>query len=249
MYQDKRIGVVVPAYDEEEHIESAINSVPALADVIYVVDDGSTDETGKIARRLAGSISRITVISHTKNRGVGAAIATGLRKCLEEGVDIAAVMAGDNQMAPEYLKDLLTPIVDGRADYAKGERVSRPEQMKGMSNWRRLGNWSLKWLTRIASGDYGLLDPQGGYTAISYDTLKRLNLDSIYASYGYCNDILVKLIVLGARVVEVPTPYRNSRGSVTSKIRYSRYIPKVSWLLLRLFFWRLKVKYLKGDRP
>ncbi len=249
MFGSKYIGVVVPAYNEENHIELAVRNVPDFVDRIFVVNDGSTDSTYQKASTIAKQNEKVVVISHEENRGVGAAIIMGYKKCMEEGIDIAAVMAGDGDMAPAFLPQLLAPIVEGRADYVKTERLSRPEYIRGMSNWRRLGNWLLKWLTRIASGNYAIVDSQSGYTAISGDTLKRLNLDSIYTYYGYCNDMLVKLSVIKARILEVPAPYMYRRGPPTSQIRYSRYIPKVSWLLLRDFVWRLKVKWFNDGKP
>ncbi len=242
MYKGKRIGVVVPAYNEERFIASVINTMPDFVDEIYVVDDASTDDTYQIASDIASQNGRSVVISHKENRGVGAAIVTGYKKALEENMDIAVVMAGDNQMNPDCLSSLLTPLIEGKADYAKGNRVSRPEHLKGMTNWRRFGNWLLKWLTRIASGNYEIMDPQNGYTAITRLALKRIDLDNVYPWYGYCNDILVKLSVAGSRICEVPIPARY--GTEKSKIKYRKYIPKVSMLLLRDFLWRLKIKYL-----
>ena len=144
-------------------------------------------------------------------------------------------------MDPAELPNLLAPIIAQNADYAKGNRVSNQSHLQGMTRWRRLGNWLLKWLTRIACGNYKIMDPQNGYTAISRKALKQMDVDAIYPWYGYCNDILVKLSVAGARIYEVAMPARY-QGEI-SKIRYSRYIPRVSMLLLRDFLWRLKVIY------
>ena len=182
------------------------------------------------------------VITHKENRGVGAAIVTGYKKALEENMDIAVVMAGDNQMDPAELPNLLAPIIAQNADYAKGNRVSHQSHLQGMTRWRCLGNWLLRGLTRIASGNYKLMDPQNGYTAITRRALQQINLDDVYPWYGYCNDILVKLSVADARICEIPMPARY-QGEI-SRIKYSKYIPKVSMLLLRDFLWRLKMKYL-----
>lgn len=241
MYQGKTIGVVVPAYNEEGSIELVINTMPDFVDKICVIDDASTDDTCQIASDIAGQNGRLVVITHEENRGVGAAIVTGYKKCLEEDIDIAVVMAGDNQMDPAELPNLLAPIVVGNADYVKGNRMLTRKHLQGMTHWRRFGNWLLRWLTRIASGNYKIMDPQNGYTAISQQALGQINLDDIYRWYGYCNNILVKLSVGGARIVEVPMPARY--GSEKSKIKYSRYIPKVSWLLLKDFLWRLKMTF------
>ena len=241
MYREHKIGVVVPAYNEEMLIGETLNNIPAYVDKIYVVDDGSTDKTVEVVREFAENDGRIILIRHEENKGVGAAIVSGYKKALEDGMDIVAVMAGDNQMDPAFLPSLLDPIIEGKADYAKGNRLLSPEYRRGMSKWRFFGNSILTFLTKMASGYWQLMDPQNGYTAISGQALERINLDLIYPWYGYCNDLLVKLNVYGFRVVDVPHPARY--GKEKSKIRYSKYIPKVSWLLLKDFFWRLKMKY------
>ncbi len=245
MYQGKRIGVVVPAYNEEGFIAAVINTIPDFVDRIYVIDDASTDKTRQIASETARQNGRATVLSHGKNRGVGAAIVTGYKEALADNVDIVAVMAGDNQMDPARLSGLLSPLTEGGTDYAKGNRMNGLTHLKGMTCWRRSGNWLLRWLTRIASGNYSLTDPQNGYTAITRRALEEIDLDRVYSWYGYCNDMLVKLSACGARVLEVPIPARY--GAEKSKIVYRKYIPRVSLLLLRGFLWRLRAKYLYGQ--
>jgi len=241
MYRDKSISVVVPAYNEELLIGKTLLSVPEYVDKIYAVDDGSKDRTAEIIEEHARADQRIIFIKHDQNQGVGAAIINGYRWSLGDGMDITAVMAGDNQMDPEYLPDLLDPIVENRADYTKGNRLMSAELMKGMSRWRSFGNMLLTLLTKIASGYWDLVDPQNGYTAISKNVLEQNDLDSIYTGYGYCNNILVWLNIHGRRVQDVEIPARY--GDEKSGIRYSTYIPRLSGLLLHNFFWRLKMKY------
>lgn len=245
MYKGKKIGVVVPAFNEEGLIESVINTMPDFVDKIYVVDDASADGTSQIVSNTAQQNGKLVLITHEENRGVGAAIITGYKRALAEDMDIAVVMAGDDQMDPAQLPNLLAPLIAGSADYTKGNRMSSSKHLRGMTSWRRFGNWLLKWLTRIASGNHKLMDPQNGYTAITLKTLGRIDLDGIYPGYGYCNDILVKLSAAGARTCEVSIAARYQGEK--SKIRYSRYIPKVSWLLLKAFLWRLRVKYFGGE--
>ena len=243
MYKDKKIGVVVPAYNEEMLIELVISSMPAYIDKIYVVDDASTDNTQQITSDLASQNGRVVLIRHRVNMGVGAAIASGYRRALEDNIDISVVMAGDHQMDGEYLPNLLAPIIQGKADYAKGNRLSRLADRKGMSNWRFLGNWVLTVLTKITSGYWKIRDPQNGYAAITRQALEKINLDRLHPQYGYCNDLLVKLSVAGCKVSDVPIParYNNER----SKIKYGVFITKVAPLLLRGFLWRVRMKYLK----
>ena len=240
MYKGQTIGVVVPAYNEERFIASVINTMPDYIDKIYVVNDCSTDKTAEIVSKINPD-GRLLLINHEVNKGVGGAIFNGYKRFLVDGIDIAVVMAGDGQMKPEYLPMLLDPVIEGKADYAVGVRLSSLKHMKGMSYLRRFGNWQLKWLTRIAAGTMCINDPQNGFTAITRQALERLTLEKLYPSYGYCNDMLVKLSVVKAHIKQIPIPA--VYGSEKSKIRYWKYIPKVSWLLLRDFLWRIKVTW------
>ena len=237
-----KVAIVVPAYNEEKLIGVTLSSIPNNVYRVYVVDDCSKDRTLEIMRECSEVDSRIEIIRHEKNRGVGAAIMSGYKKALEEKMDIAVVMAGDTQMDGSYLPNLLEPILVGEADYAKGNRLYSAEYRKGMSKWRWVGNAILTFLTKISSGYWQMMDPQNGYTAISRGALELIDLDSVYPKYGYCNDLLVKLNAYSMVMVDVriPAVYGNEK----SKIKYGSYIVKVSWLLLKNFFWRLKTKYL-----
>lgn len=241
MYRGRSIGVVVPAYNEELLIAKVIQTMPDYVDRIYIIDDCSTDRTFKIS---AGYLSdyRLKLMRHRTNKGVGAAIANGYRQALNDKIDIIAVMAGDHQMDPHQLSKLLDPLVEGAADYCKGDRLSNPALTKGMSRWRRSGNIILTRLTRVSSGYRKLQDPQNGYTAITRETLSHLDLNKIYPRYGYCNDLLAKLNVLGAIVADVSIPARY--GEEKSKIKYGSYIRKMSLLIFRNFFWRITHKYI-----
>lgn len=241
-YRGKRIAVVMPAHNEERLIEDAIAGVPAFVARVYAVNDCSTDQTQEIIERVAADNMSVIPMQHEVNRGVGAAIVTGYKSALKDEMDIVAVMAGDDQMDPAFLPDLLDPIVDGRCDYTMGNRLIYPDYRSGMSTWRFMGNSVLTMLTKIASGYWQMMDPQNGYTAISRRSLEQIDLEDVYPRYGYCNDLLVKLNVNGFRVINVPHPARYGRER--SGIRYSTYITKVSGLLLRDFLWRLKMKYL-----
>jgi hypothetical protein len=110
---------------------------------------------------------------------------------------------------------------------------------------RALGNFLLTYLTRIASGYWNISDPQDGYTAISVETLKKIDLDRIETGFAFENDMLVKLNVVGARVTDVqhPAVYRGQH----SKIRYSKFILRTSWILLKDSIWRIRVKYFRKN--
>jgi len=241
MFQGKKIGVTVPAYNEEAFIPSVVRNMPPYVDRVYLVNDCSTDGTGLVMSEMCRDNGKLVIVNHETNRGVGAAIVTGYKKCLEDGMDIAVVMAGDDQMDPAELPKLLLPVVKGEAGYSKGNRMASLRHMKGMPLWRRFGNWLLKWATRVSSGNYEVMDPQNGYAAASADALRRVDLDSLYPYYGYCNHLLVKFTVAGVRVVEVPMSARYQGEK--SKIRYGKYIRRVGWLLLTNLVWRMGAKW------
>jgi glycosyltransferase involved in cell wall biosynthesis len=188
---------------------------------------------------------RVVPIRHEENQGVGGAVTTGYSRALDDDVDVIAVMNGDAQMDPEELPRLLDPIVAGEAEYAKGNRLLEADFRDGMTNWRLLGNWSLTFLTKVASGYWKTMDPQNGYTAISAEALETLGPGDFYQDYGFCNDVLVKLNAHGYTVADVPMAA--VYGDETSSIEYSSFIPKLSSLLVNRFVWRLHTKYLVRD--
>ncbi|MGB9928797.1 MAG: glycosyltransferase family 2 protein [Methanosarcina sp.] len=243
LFKAYKIAVVVPAYNEELLIEETINGIPSYVDKIYVINDCSKDRTGEIINQMANP--RIVPIHHKVNKGVGAAIINGYKHALEDEMDLVAVMAGDNQMDPAQLPRLLIPIIEGKADYTKGNRLLSKEMRQGMKAWRAFGNGLLTLITKIGSGYWHITDPQNGYTVISKEALEALDLDSIYTYYGYCNDLLIKLNAFGLRTMDIPMPARYGRE--TSTIRYGTYIRKVAPMIFTGFLWRLKMKYVVFD--
>jgi glycosyltransferase involved in cell wall biosynthesis len=243
MLEGKSVAVVVPAYDEEKLIGSTLAGIPDFVDRIYVVDDASRDGTAELARS-AGE--RVEVIEHDKNQGVGAAILTGYRRALADGMDVTAVMAGDNQMDPADLEAIATPVARGEVDYAKANRLFTGRAWELIPRTRYLGNAVLSLLTKIASGYWHVADSQSGYTAISRNTLELLDLDRVYKRYGFPNDMLVHLNVINARVRDVPSRPVYGIGE-SSGIRLRKVVPAISWLLTKAFFWRMREKYVIRD--
>jgi len=247
MYKEKTIGVVVPAYNEELLIGRVIETMPEFVDVIVIVDDCSTDKTSSIVEQhQSESKIRVELLKHQTNLGVGKAIATGYIWCRDHKIDVSVVMAGDGQMDPDDLESLITPVVSGEVDYAKGNRLITGEAWKKIPHVRYLGNSMLSLLTKIASGYWQVADSQTGYTAASLRVLQTIQLNQIYPRYGVPNDILVKLNIYNFRVRDVEIKPIYGIGE-KSGIKPIRMIPQLSWLMWKLFVWRMVQKYIIRD--
>jgi glycosyltransferase involved in cell wall biosynthesis len=244
MLEGKRVAVVVPAFDEERLIGTTLSGIPDFVDRILVIDDASRDGTAERAR--ASGDPRVEVVSHARNQGVGAAILTGYRRELDEGIDVTCVMAGDNQMDPADLEAIAGPVARGEVDYAKANRLFTGRAWELMPHTRYLGNAVLSLLTKIASGYWHIADSQAGYTALGLPMLELLDLDRIYRSYGFPNDMLVHLNVWNARVRDIPSRPIYGVGE-KSGIKVRKVVPRISWLLVKGFFWRMREKYVIRD--
>jgi len=246
MFLNKKVAVVVPAYNEGHLIKQVIDTMPDFVDYIVVVDDASKDNTKDIIRACMKINPKIVLIEHKENQGVGGAIVTGYKWARDNEIDVIAVMAGDAQMDPADLPAIVEPIAKGEADYTKGNRLFHGEAWKVMPKYRFFGNSFLSLFTKIASGYWHIADSQSGYTAISLEALRLLDLDKIYKRYGMPNDILIRLNELNMRVRDVPVRPVYNIGE-RSGIKVRKVIFTIPWLLFKGFFRRLFFKYVIQD--
>ncbi|MBW2528162.1 MAG: glycosyltransferase family 2 protein [Deltaproteobacteria bacterium] len=206
MLDEARIAVVVPAHDEEPWLAEVLDTLPDFVDLVVVVDDGSRDGTARVATSWGAASGRgrpaLTLVRHRGRRGVGAAIVSGYREARRSGIDVVAVMAGDGQMHPDDLRAVVQPVVDGRADYVKGNRLDHGLVRSVMPRGRRLGTLVLSHLTRLVAG-VPVRDSQCGYTAIAGATLDQLALETLWPGFGYPNDLIGALARCRARIEEV----------------------------------------------
>lgn len=235
MFEGSRIAVVVPSFNEAEHIGRTIRSVPSFVDHIVVVDDGSGDETIRAA--MSESDSRMRIVAHDRNMGVGAAIVTGYRAATGEGADIVAVMAGDGQMDPVDLPALLAPIAHDDVDYVKGDRLSHPACRARMPLSRWLGNHALTTLTRWATG-VEVHDSQCGYTAIRRGFAEALAATTTWPRYGYPNDFIGCLLRMGAKIRDVVV--HPVYSTETSGVGWRHALFVVPFVIVRIALRRLR---------
>ena len=252
MYRGKRIALVVPAYNEERLIRATVEQVPELIDKIIIVDDASTDNMPEVVQEQMADDSRVEMIRHETNRGPGAGIITGYKRVLECGYDIAVVCGGDAQMPLDQVTDLLDPLIDGEADYTKGNRfMARGNSLAAVPDnmpiTRVIPNMAITMLTKIASGYFKVADVVEGFTAITRETMERVDWDRAWQGYGYPMDFLIRLNALGVRVKDVPRRAIYLPGERQSQIKGMRYALRVSPMLVRGFFRRLWTKYVLWD--
>ncbi len=246
MYKEKKICVIVPAYNEASQIGKVIETMPEFVDRIVVVDDNSIDNTAEVIKSYQKSDPRVLLIRHKENQGCGGALASGLKWARDNDDDIAVRMDGDGQMNPADLPDLINPIACGCADYAKGNRLITGEAYRKIPKIRYFGNAFLSLLTKIASGYWHVADFQSGYAAISKEALHSINWDQMYRGYGQPNDLMIRLNIYNFRVKDVPVEPVYNIGE-KSGIKIKKVIFTIGWLLFKMFFWRMKEKYIIRD--
>jgi glycosyltransferase involved in cell wall biosynthesis len=230
MYRDKRVAVVMPVHNEEDHVERAIKRVPHFVDLIVVVDDGSTDDTWRVLSRITDR--RLTKLRHSRNAGVGAATKTGYRCCLDARADLIAVMDGDGQMDGRDLFRLLERALNG-VDYVKGNRFLDAESIACMPRLRYIGNRFFSWLARRAASFDHDLDAHCGYTVIQHQALNRLVLDDLYDRYGFPTEMFFAAHRAGLAVESVPV--RTVYADEVSGINPFTAVPAILFLIARSY--------------
>lgn len=245
-FKDKSVAVLIPAYNEATQIESVVKALPTYVDRVVIVNDASTDSTADVIRALAEIDERIVAIDLDENRGVGGAMAVAYGWARDNGIDVAVRVDGDGQMDPDEMPLLIEPIVQGTADYTKGNRLWDPAGWQLIPRIRLFGNAVLSLLTKIASGYWSVADSQSGYSAAGRFALERIQWEQMYSRYGQPNDLLVLANVADCRVADVPVTPIYGVGE-RSSMKIAQVVFTISTLLFRRFWWRLGRKYLLRD--
>lgn len=244
MREGLRYCVILPAHNEGRHVRGVVESIPGWIDGIFIVDDGSTDDTAQAAEGI--SDPRVRLLRNEKNLGVGGAMVTGSRAVLaQDGYDVVIKMDADGQMDARELTKLVRPIELGLAEYVKGNRFQYTGRPASMPRTRWFGNVALSFLTKAASGYWHVFDSQCGFLAITTSALRRVKLDRVAKDYFFENDMLIRMNVIGARVVDVDTSALY--GEEDSYVRVSRVFWSFPWRLARGFVWRFFKRHVVND--
>lgn len=239
------IAVVIPAYRVERQIESVLRELPADLRHIVVVDDASPDKTSALVKARARRDRRIVLLRHERNQGVGGAMVTGFKHALELGAQIVVKLDGDGQMDPSAISTLTAPLIEGRADYVKGNRFRDFGSLRQMPLVRRIGNLGLSFLTKAATGYWNIFDPTNGFFAIRAEILRQLPLDKLDRGYFFETSMLSYLYLLDACILDIPMPARY-RGEI-SNMSIHRVLAEFPLKLARTLLRRIVLKYFLYD--
>jgi dolichol-phosphate mannosyltransferase len=238
------IAVIIPAYKVEKLIASVLQSIPDCVSRIYVVDDCCPNHSGAVASSTSTTIP-LTVLRHAENGGVGAAVITGYRAAIGDGADILIKIDGDGQMNPGLIAHFIAPILNGDSDYSKGNRFYDLENIGIMPPIRIFGNAILSFMTKLSSGYWNIFDPTNGFTAIHSNVARRLPFDKISKRYFFETDMLFRLNLLGAVVIDVPMDARY--GQEVSNLKISNIFTEFLHKHIKNFFKRIFYNYFLRD--
>ncbi|MBA7634991.1 Undecaprenyl-phosphate 4-deoxy-4-formamido-L-arabinose transferase [subsurface metagenome] len=216
----RKLIVVIPAYNEQEKIEEVVTGIRNINAkvkdkgfelLVYVVNDGSADQTGPLAQKAQAD----RVIKHKTNLGLGAAVRSGLLAARRDGADIAIKFDADLQHDPNDIIDLIEPILNDEADVVYGNRFGRIQY--DMPLVRKIGNIVFTKLMSMLTG-WSLKDSQPGIFAVNRDYLDVFNLPG---DYNYTQQILLDAYHQGMRFAHVPVAFRKrTTGESFVSMRY-----------------------------
>lgn len=244
MNSELTIAVIIPSYKVSKHILTVIESIGPEVSRIYVVDDACPEKTGHLVKNNCED-TRVVVITNEQNLGVGGAVIRGYQQAIADGYKVLVKLDGDGQMDASLIEDLINPIMEGEADYTKGNRFFDLEQIHQMPTIRIVGNAILSLMTKLSSGYWNLFDPTNGYTAIHADVARRLPLSKISNRYFFETDILFRLNTIRAVVADVPMDAKY--GDETSNLKISKILGEFLKKHVRNFFKRIFYNYYLRD--
>ncbi len=220
-YSQVTVAVIIPSYRVKKQILSVIEKIGESVQSIIVVDDACPEHTGEFVKSECKD-PRVTVVFHPQNQGVGGAMISGFKKALELNADIVVKVDGDGQMNPQLIPKLIAPLIEKRADYVKGNRFFNLYSLTEMPTVRLIGNASLSFISKLSSGYYQIMDPTNGFIAIEQSVLKALPLDKIAKDYFFESDLLFRLNISRAVVLDLPMDAHY--GEEKSNLKITRII-------------------------
>lgn len=239
-----KIAVVIPSFKVSRHILSVIKNIGPEVSRIYVVDDCCPEFTGKYVIDVCRD-ERVSVIQHPINLGVGGAVLTGYQAAIDDACQIIVKVDGDGQMDPNLISLFIAPLICGEADYAKGNRFYNLSNIGLMPPLRIMGNAILSFMTKLSSGYWSIFDPTNGFTAIHAKVARRLPFEKISKRYFFETDMLFRLNLMRATVIDIPMDAKY--GDEISNLKISRVMPEFLGKHIKNFYKRIFYNYYLRD--
>ena len=232
------IAVVIPSFRVTQHILDVLGNIGPEVERIYLIDDACPDGSGEFVKKHSKD-ERVRVLFHETNQGVGGAVVTGYRAALADNIDVVVKVDGDGQMDPGLILTIAKPVLEGNADYSKGNRFDSLENLFSMPKTRIFGNAVLSLLSKLSSGYWNITDPTNGFTAIHRKALEAIQLDKLRKTYFFESDLLFRLSIVNAVVMDVPMV--SVYGNEKSNLKIRKVIFEFPWrhtvnLHKRLFY-------------
>lgn len=241
---EARIGVVVPCHAETRHILGVLAQIPSCVARVFCVDDGCPEGTGRYVEENCPD-PRVQVVYRPVCGGVGAATQSGFEAAIEAGCQVIVKMDGDGQMDPSMIPKLVEPILQGRADYTKGNRFFQIEHARGMPRTRLIGNAVLSFFSKLSTGYWRIFDPNNGFLAVHAEVLRLVPMDKVDNGFFFESDMLFRLNTLRATVIDVPHVARYA--DEVSKLSIPRVTPLFASYHFSNFLKRIFYNYFLRD--
>ena len=232
------IAVVIPSFRVTQHILDVLENIGPEVERIYLIDDACPDGSGEFVKKHSKD-ERVQVLFHETNQGVGGAVVTGYKAALADNIDVVVKVDGDGQMDPGLILTIAKPVLEGNADYSKGNRFDSLENLFSMPKTRIFGNAVLSLWSKLSSGYWNITDPTNGFTAIHRKALEAIQLDKLRKTYFFESDLLFRLSIVNAVVMDVPMV--SVYGNEKSNLKIRKVIFEFPWrhtvnLHKRLFY-------------
>jgi glycosyltransferase involved in cell wall biosynthesis len=238
------VAIVIPCFRVRQHILQVLSEIGPCVDAIYVVDDGCPESTGTFVSAHCTD-PRVRVIFHETNQGVGGAVMTGISTAIKDGMEIIIKLDGDGQMDPALVPRFVAPICAGQADFTKGNRFFNPDDVKAMPVIRVVGNAGLSFFAKLSSGYWNVFDPTNGFIGADARLLSALPFDKISKRFFFESDLLFRVGLARAKVMDIPMVARY--GTEQSNLKIHRELPRFFWLNLRNAGKRIFYNYFLRD--
>jgi len=244
-FKNHSIAVVIPCYKVEEQIRKVVAEIPDYVTSVILVNDASPDGTGEILNLLAADNSKITVLHHAKNQGVGGAMISGFEEAVKQNHDVVIKIDGDGQMDISYFEKMLHAIFEEKYNFAKGNRFFDRKMLRKMPTIRRIGNIGMGFLIKMASGYWNVFDPTNGFFCIHASVLKRLDFKRLSKRFFFESSLLIELFYAGAKIKDIPMPaiYAEEKSNLSVWKTLFTFPPKLFTAFLR----RIRLRYFIYD--